>query len=189
MGSTQARGLGLHGQAWQVLGWAGVGAIASLLVLTLARQQWAMTVSLAVFLAASWGIVGLLSRLPSFLRFLLVLVALLNGAGGTFDWFETHAWFDELVHTYGGFAGLAAIGYLHARDSEAKQDWLVAWCVGMGLALGIGWEVLEGLMGDLEFVDTLTDIIADTVGAALGGAFARHALRAGQAGPRPFLRA
>jgi hypothetical protein len=135
-----------------------------------------MSWALAIFLVATLAIVLLIRRLPALLRFLLVFAALLSGAGGAFDWFEGYVWYDELVHTYTGFAGLLAIGYLYARDRPELRVNLVRWCVVMGLALGIGWEVVEELGGDLEFWDTLSDLVLDTVGAALGGVAARRVL-------------
>jgi VanZ family protein len=38
-----------------------------------------------------------------------------------------------------------------------------------GLFLGIVWEVLEALFLNLSWVDTLSDLVLDMVGAALGG--------------------
>lgn len=161
-----------------MLAWVGVLLIAALLALVWMAGRSALVWALGIFLVASLGIQLLKDKLPSLFIFLLVLAALLNGAGGTFDWFNAYPWFDELVHVYTGFAGLSAIGYLHALNVNPGRAQLVGWCAGMGLALGIGWEMIEGLVGDLGFVDTLSDLVLDTAGAALGGLFAWHALRA-----------
>lgn len=154
---------------WRPLAWAGVLLIAALLAMALKAQQPALVLAMSIFLAATLAIQLLLKRLPGLLAFLLVLAALLNGAGGAFEWFESVWWYDEAVHTYTGFAGLAAIGWLYAHERRRPLAFLVGWCAAMGLALGIGWEVIEGLVGDLEAVDTVTDILLDTAGAALGG--------------------
>jgi hypothetical protein len=168
----------LGATVWHLLAWLGVATIAGVLAVVWTAQQTKMTWALGIFLVSSLGIQSLKGRLPSLFIFMLVSVALLNGSGGAFEWFDGYVWFDEFVHTYTGFAGLAAIGFLYARDSEARRVKLVAWCAGMGLALGIGWEIVEALGGELGLVDTLSDIALDTLGAALGGLFARHALSA-----------
>ena len=167
----------LDASAWRWIAWTGVLLIAGLLMRSWMVQNTPMTWALAIFLVAGLGTMAI-ARLPSLLTLLLVLVALLNGAGGAFDWFETYRGFDKLVHFYSGFAGLAAIGYLYARDKTLSRARLVGWCAAMGLALGIGWEIIEELLGELEFVDTFFDIVVDTLGAALGGLFAWHAVRA-----------
>ncbi|MEJ7929900.1 hypothetical protein WG922_07940 [Ramlibacter sp. AN1015] len=165
----------LDAGAWNLLAFLGVLLIAALLSMVWQAQQTTMTWALGIFLVAGTAI--LLLKVPSLFRFLLVLSALLNGAGGTFGWFEDYAWFDEFVHAYSGFAGLSAIGLLYARDVRRTRAHLVWWCTGMGLALGIGWEMVEGMMGELGFMDTVSDLVMDTIGAALGGLFAWHALR------------
>lgn len=168
----------LHAPFWHLLAWTGVLLIAAMLTLTWRAQNIAMSSALAVFLASSLLVLRLGSVLPSFVRLLLVLTAVLNGAGGAFDWFESVAWFDELAHAWSGFAGMSAIGYAYARDGdERKRRHLVGWCTGMGLVLGIGWEIIEELLGDLEALDTLSDLVMDVIGAWLGGVFARHAVR------------
>lgn len=162
---------------WRMLAWAGVFLIAALLVRVWQAQRPDLVMAMSIFLAATLAIQLLLKQLPSLFAFMLVVAALLSGAGGVFDWFEAFRWYDEAVHTYTGFAGMAAIGYLYARRRTLPRSHLVWWCTGMGLLLGSGWEVIEGLIGDLEAVDTASDIVLDTAGAALGGAFAWQALQ------------
>ncbi|TFY98455.1 hypothetical protein [Ramlibacter rhizophilus] len=163
---------------WRGFACTGVLLIAAQLVLAWHAQRMLMVTGLAVFVLAGLAAAWVPSRLPSLLRLLLVLAALLNAAGGFFRWFDNVPWFDELAHGYTGFAGLAAIGFLYARVDVLRRDSLVGWCAAMGLALGVGWEVLEGMAGPLGLVDTLSDLVMDVLGAALGGAFARHVLQA-----------
>lgn len=162
---------------WRTLAWAGVLLIAALLARVWQAQRPELVLAMSIFLAATLAIQLLLTQLPSFFAFMLVIAALLSGAGGVFQWFEAFRWYDEAVHTYTGFAGMAAIGYFYARKRTLPRSHLVWWCTGTGLVLGIGWEVIEGLVGDLEAIDTASDIVLDTVGAALGGAFAWQALQ------------
>ena len=148
--------------------------IVALLAMVWNAEQPDLVLAMLIFLAACLALLRFVKRLPGFFVFLLVLAALLNGAGGAFRWFEVYRWFDEAIHTYTGFAGLGAIGYLYSRDRPIRRESLIAWCSGMGLLLGIGWEVIEGFVGDLEAVDTATDLVLDKIGAALGGWFAWH---------------
>lgn len=157
--------------------------IGALLVMALKAHNAALVLAMAIFLAAALAVQVLLrKRLPGVLAFLLVLSALLNGAGGSFEWFETYRWYDESIHLYTGFAGLAAIGYVYARDQALRPAALAWWCTAVGLALAVGWEVIEGLVGDLEAVDTASDIALGTIGSALGGLFAARLV----AGTRAF---
>lgn len=174
-----------------MLTWAGVLLIAALLAKAWIARQPNLVWAMGIFLVATLALQLLRNRLPGSFIFMLVLAALLNGAGGTYDWFNVYAWFDESVHTYTGFAGMAAIGHVWAGDGDARgerrRERLVWWCAGLGLVLGIGWEVIEEVIGDLEFWDTASDLVLDTIGAALGGLFARHALRVSPPAARPRL--
>lgn len=162
---------------WRALAWAGVFLIATLAVRVWQAQRPELVLALLVFLASTAAVQLFLRQLPSLFAFMLVVAALLSACGGVFHWFESVRWYDEAVHAYTGFAGMGAIGYLYARTRSPRRSALVWWCSGMGLLLGIGWELIEELVGDLEMVDTASDLVLDTLGAALGGAFAWKALQ------------
>jgi hypothetical protein len=172
----------LRSDPWRALAWAGVLLIATLLVRVWQAQRPELVLAMLVFLASTVAVQLFLRQLPSLFALMLVVAALLSAGGGVFHWFESVRWYDEAVHAYTGFAGMGAIGYLYARTRSLRRSTLVWWCTGMGLGLGIGWEVIEELVGDLEMVDTATDLVLDTLGAALGGAFAWQAVQ--QAGAR-----
>jgi hypothetical protein len=42
---------------------------------------------------------------------------------------------------------------------------------GLGLGLGIAWEIVEMTFLNLSLVDTLVDLVMDTLGAMLAGPF------------------
>lgn len=174
--SSSAAAALLRSPVWRLLAWAAAAGLAALLVVVWTARHAVLVWSLAIFLAAALGVLRLRPVLPDLFACLLVLAALLNAAGGAFTWFETIAWYDEAIHAFTGFAGLAAIGWLAARRRDDRRRMLVPWCAGLGLVLGIGWEVIEGLVGNLAWRDTLSDLVLDTVGAALGGLAARRAL-------------
>lgn len=43
--------------------------------------------------------------------------------------------------------------------------------VAFGLAAGVVWEVLEWFVIDLQWWDTATDLVADTIGATIAAVF------------------
>lgn len=96
-------------------------------------------------------------------------------------------WYDEAAHAFTGFAGMAAIGYLYARGKRLGRGHVIAWCTVVGVVLGVGWEILEGLAGNLDAWDTASDVLVDGTGALAGGVFTWQALRAGRpvAAPAP----
>ncbi len=165
-----------NARGWRYAAWVMVVGLSALLVHTAANGVTVMALGLAVFVAASLAVLMGMRRLPEALCCLLVAAALFNGAGGAFHWMDGVAWYDEVAHATTGFAGLAAIGYLYALDRVERRATLVRWCIAMGLVLGVGWEVVEGIAGDLERWDTLSDVALDVVGAAFGGIAARRML-------------
>lgn len=131
--------------------------------------------------ALAWTVIGgiagtailLRERFPILLGFLIALAALADTAGYAFTLWKADTLFDEAIHGFTSFAGMAAIGWALSR-SETGRQWsrgaLVAVIVGIGLALGLLWEGFEwvaDMIGSPR--DTLIDLAADTIGAALAG--------------------
>jgi hypothetical protein len=162
-----------HPDPWRALAWVAVALIGALLAHAWFTRMPELMLAQSIFLVSCVALLLVMRELPGLLALLVVLAALANGAGGAFQWFDGIVWFDEAVHTYSCFAGLAAIGWLWASRHPERRASLVAFCAGLGLVLGIGWEMVEGVLGDLEFVDTATDLVFDVVGATLGGVLAR----------------
>jgi hypothetical protein len=162
-----------HTDPWRLLAWVAVALIGALLAQAWFARVPELMLAQSIFLVSCVALLLVMRELPGLLALLVVLAALANGAGGAFDWFDRIVWFDEAVHTYSCFAGLAAIGWLWAFKHPERHGSLVAFCAGLGLVLGIAWEMVEGVLGDLEFVDTATDLVFDVVGATLGGVLAK----------------
>ena len=122
-------------------------------------------------------------RLPrSFLAVIAAFVFATLFLGEVRDYYERFWWWDIAVHfgsavSIGVFAFLA-IFMLFEGDRYAAPPWAVAFlssCVA--LAIGAVWEIFEFAM-DQSFglnmqksglVDTMWDLIVDTLGAALAG--------------------
>ena len=100
---------------------------------------------------------------------LLALAVLINVAGYGLGMWHDETLFDELVHFYTSFAGVAAIGRL-----ALANEWLPraasrpAVLLTIAVALGIIWEAFEyaiGIVGSRH--DTLMDLAMDLTGATL----------------------
>nr|WP_294171107.1 hypothetical protein [uncultured Sphingomonas sp.] len=82
--------------------------------------------------------------------------------------------FDETVHGFTAFAGMAAGGWfvLKQRPHLSGLLWKAA---ATGLMIGVAWEGFEwaiGIMGDLR--DTIIDLVMDTAGALAAAALLRR---------------
>ncbi|MDQ3074220.1 MAG: hypothetical protein M3Q88_01215 [Pseudomonadota bacterium] len=132
--------------------------------------------------AAAWaacatiGVLALIFRrtLPPLFGLLLIIAAVVNTAGYVFDLWRDRTMFDEIVHAFTTFAGLASAGWLFLRQRPQAGDKLIWIAVGVGLAAGLAWEAFEyaiGMIGDLK--DTIIDLVMDMIGAAAAGALVR----------------
>jgi len=166
---------------YRALAWLGVALQAAALIAIVVVERWNGVPTIALFLAFSIAFLLMQDRLPGLLSLLVVLAALVNAAGWAWNLFEPVPLYDDLVHAFTAFAGMAALGYLggtrgyiDAPPGSAKFVLVVA---AAGLALGLLWELAEALFLSLAWPDTLTDLLVDTVGAALGGGLAGWAIR------------
>ena len=169
-------------RTWRMLAWIGVVLQAVALVFVLWSQKWGGVRTIGLFLALSTAFLLMEDRLPSLISFLVVLAAMINAGGWSWNWYSL-VWFDEFVHAFTSFAILSAVGYLawlrnwtSATPGTAK---FVIWVAAVGLGLGIVWEIFESLFLNLTFWDTIVDLVMDTLGAAVAGWFV------GQVAPHP----
>ncbi|HBQ35331.1 MAG TPA: hypothetical protein DD729_00570 [Rhodobacteraceae bacterium] len=103
--------------------------------------------------------------------------------GEVFDFYERYWWWDVLMH--GGSAiGFGLIGFifvfiLFEGDRYAAPHWalgFIAFCIAM--TIGAVWEIFEFLMDQVfglnmqktGLIDTMWDMIVNTVGALIGAA-------------------
>jgi hypothetical protein len=115
-----------------------------------------------------------LRRLPRSLDAMPVLATLVTCPGYGLNWFYGANPYDEAVHLLNGIlAGAVFAGLLEADGGDRgvrRRGWLG---LVFGVALAVGWEAFEwatGLIGGP--LDTLSDILLTTAGAALGAAWA-----------------
>ncbi len=115
----------------------------------------------------------------------LVVAAMLDAGGWIWDWYHQVWWFDEFSHFFTPFALLAAISYVSssgAAGGRSRLDAVIsiaARAAVTGLVIGIIWELFEATFIDMHWLDTLSDVVLDVIGAALGGCYAvwLHLLR------------
>lgn len=110
-------------------------------------------------------------RFPILLGFLIALAALANAAGYVFSLWHEDTVFDEAVHGFTSFAGMAGIGWAIGRHRRVWSDALLfAAIIALGIAFGLLWEGFEWLVDMIgSRRDTLIDLAADTIGAVLAG--------------------
>ncbi len=119
---------------------------------------------------------------------LAVVLILANAAGYIFDLYARFWWFDRLLHaaTILALTFWCAIFVLRRVLAGAGRNRLllgaVVTCVGV--ALGAWWEVAEWGFDQIapgDFIkgklDTIIDIIMDTLGASLAASMSHWALR------------
>jgi hypothetical protein len=117
-------------------------------------------------------------RILIFSGTLIVLAIVVNAAAWALNWYGRLTWFDEVDHLSSALAVVSAIVYPMRLKVIGESGfrgvdmpvgpWIVIAALS-GLFLGIVWEVLEALFLNLSWVDTLSDLVLDMVGAALGG--------------------
>jgi hypothetical protein len=166
---------------YRAFAWLGVALQAGALIAVLVLERWNGGPSVALFLAVSAALLLLQDRLPSLISLLVIIAALANAAGWAWDLFKPVPLYDELVHAFTAFAGMAALGYLgwtrgHIGAVPGSAQFVLG-LAAAGLALGVLWELAEALFLSLAWTDTLIDLLLDTVGAALGGVLAGWTIR------------
>jgi len=112
---------------------------------------------------------------------LIWVIALIHMAAENFYLYWTYRWFDIFTHFLGGmWVGLAGIwlwyfsGYIREMHLPSKRAVLVA--LGVGISIGIVWEVFEFVVWQLTgnglpinyIPDTALDLVVDAIGALAG---------------------
>lgn len=170
----------IDSRLWLVLSWAGVAAFAAwLLTLVLAARWPELRMASCFFLPLL-----LLLLVPHGLPPLLLAVGtgcfLVSAAGWALDWYSHLWWFDVVLHALNPFALTTASMFMLWKAellSVRRPGRFVLWSAGLGLVLGIVWELFEVTFLVLTWADTLQDLVMDTAGAALGGWFAAWMIR------------
>ncbi|MCB2159043.1 MAG: hypothetical protein KDD95_11630, partial [Rhodobacteraceae bacterium] len=121
-------------------------------------------------------------RLP--VRFFAWIVVFVFGTiflGEAFDFYTRYWWWDVILHAGSavgfGLAGFLFVFMLFEGDRYAAPAWAVAF-ISFCFALSIGtlWEIFEFAMDQIfglnmqksGLIDTMWDLIVDTLGASIG---------------------
>lgn len=159
----------------RTLAWIGIALQAIALVFVLWSQKWGGAWTIGIFLVLSVAFMWIEERLPSLISLLVVIAAIINAGGWTWNWYHQFVWFDEFVHAFTSFAVMSAIGYAAwARDAITDRPGSGSFILKIalwGVGLGIVWEIFESLFLNLTFWDTIVDLVMDTIGAAIAGWF------------------
>ncbi|MBT55830.1 MAG: hypothetical protein CMF72_20835 [Mameliella sp.] len=147
--------------------WSAVFVAVTTLVLTFLPQRFA-------------GYLGIELPKPFLMGIVLFIFATLF-LGEVADFYERFWWWDVMLHFMSalsfGLMGFLLIFMLFEGDRYAAPPWALAalaFCVGV--SIGAMWEIFEFSMDQLfgmnmqksGLVDTMTDLIIDTAGAAIG---------------------
>jgi hypothetical protein len=136
--------------------------------------HWATAAAWLVCASIGVGAIVFRKALPPFFGLLLTVGASVNTAGYVQGLWHERTPFDEIVHGFTAFAGMAAAGWfvLRRRSQLVGLFWKAAL---IGLLVGLAWEGFEwaiGIMGDLR--DTIIDLVMDTAGALAAAALLRR---------------
>ena len=171
----------VNSPTYRTLAWLGVALQAVALVAVFVMERFSGVPSMATFLVLSIAFLLLQDRLPSLLTLLIIVTAVVNAAGWAFNLYQRFAPFDEFIHTFTAFTGMAALGYLGWTRGYIKAApggaQFVLTVAAVGLVLGIGWELIEVLFLNITWTDALADLVVDTIGAAAGGVLAGWVIR------------
>lgn len=140
-------------------------------------------------------------RLPvSFLAAISLFVFGTLFLGEVFDFYERFWWWDIMLHGLSavgfGIIGFLFVFYLFEGDKYAAPPWALgffAFC--FAVAIGAMWEIFEFGMDQLfglnmqksGLMDTMTDLIVDSVGAFVGGVSGFLWLKGQQVGPAGMI--
>lgn len=175
--------------AFRWLAWLGVALQAVGFVAVLWFQRWNGAWIIGAFFVLSVTFLLMQDRVPSLLNLLVVLAALVNALGWSLNFFNRFVWYDEVVHFFSSFAVVSAIGYLGWTQDliggSSRSFIFICKVTAIGLALGIAWEVIEMVFLNLQFRDTVVDLVLDVLGAAAGAWFASWVIERRE---RPDLR-
>jgi hypothetical protein len=165
---------------YRIISYVLLAATAGAAAYFAAAHDWYKAAALSGLALLGGAFIAAKTRLPSLFTLLFLLAALVNTSGYLFDLWKTPLWFDEFVHAFTSFTIAAAIGWVALARTRMRAEangWKLTLAVtGIGLVLGIVWEVFEWIIGIIGSpADTVVDLIMDSIGALLAGIFAAWA--------------
>ena len=166
----------IDAKAWLALSWGGVAVFATALVMLPILGRWNELTIAACFFVPLLAVKLMPHGLPNLLSAIITASFLISAAGWAWDWYGRFWWFDVALHTSNPLVIMTASMFMIWKADllahAPRQGHFVLWSTGIGLALGMAWEVFEFTYLPLTWPDTILDLVMDTAGAALGGWFA-----------------
>lgn len=168
-------------RGWQVTVYVGEALAGVALLALLFEGHWHGAIILTLALGGSLAFTFWREPLPYVFTLIFVVAVLANAAGYIWDLWTRIAPYDELVHGFTIFALTLAFALLVARalpDALDRHRLLIGLLIaGSGIAVGALWEVAEWILDTIPglsiinpYVDTIVDLIMDTIGAGLAAA-------------------
>lgn len=157
---------------WLALAWLGVALSAMGLAALVLLGRWPELGIAICFFLPLLALMLCPHGLPSLLMAGIAGCFLVSGAGWALDWYGLFWWFDVLIHGLNPVAMVAGSMFMlwKADLVASARPGRFVWLASLyGLALGIGWELIEVTYLPLTWPDTILDLVMDTAGAALGG--------------------
>ena len=176
---------GLNSSRYSIISFALLAVTAAGAIYMAISGQWWAALALTSIVGLALIFVSQRKRLPAIFTLLFVTAGVINAAGYIFSLWKTPVWFDEAVHFYTSFTVAAAIGWLLLSRTSANAAGhpvrFTAAVAGLGLVLGIAWEIFEWIIGIIGTrQDTIMDLIMDTLGAIAAGMFCAWAAKTEQ---------
>lgn len=161
-------------------------ALALAVLDALIQREWSLAfiglatlaLSFAPILVARWAAIDVP---PSFLTAIVIFVGATLFMGEVLDFYTRFWWWDVAMHAGSaigfGLIGFVAVFMMFQGDRYAAPHWAIA-LFAFAFALGIGtlWEIFEFAMDQVfgtnmqksGLMDTMGDLVVNTIGAALG---------------------
>ncbi len=166
----------IDARSWLVLSWAGTALFGLTLGALMLEGRWYELRIAACFFLPLVAFLLTPHGLPNLLVALATGAFFVSAAGWAFDWYGRFWWFDVVLHTLNPLLIMTGVMFmLWKADLLAyapRKGLFVLWSTGIGLGLGVAWELFEYTYLPLTWPDTILDVVMNTVGAAVGGWFA-----------------
>lgn len=163
----------IDARGWRALSWFGAVLFAAALTTLMLLGRWPELQIAACFFVPLLAVMLIPHGLPNLLVAVIVACILVSAAGWAWDWYAGLWWFDVVLHAVNPLVMMAASMFMLWKAAflahAPRKGRFVLWSTGLGLALGVAWELIEVTYLPLTWPDTILDLVMDTAGAALGG--------------------
>ena len=164
----------LDGRGYAIATWVVLAVLSAAVVVLAIRGRWLGVAVLGGTIVLSLLFIRFEDRLPRVFNLLFVLAGALNAGAYVFNLWNGIAAYDEFVHAFTTFAIAAAFGKLWFGRAGASDGVRAAPVLAFGIAVGLAGEGFEWLIGIIGGpLDTVVDIVMDSLGAAAAALFCK----------------